>query len=200
MPPAKSRRPPPPPRAGRGGRGRRAARENSTPSKLPSATACGKCWPPDANSHSTRKKIRSPTCCTSAPAFGCASEVHQEAAAGAKINGITCLCWNYPCAGFEPLIVCDGRIAARIGYGGQDVPGQFLATLALAGVEAKYPLRVDKTVRTVADLVEQEKRSCRHAADLSARLIGLSYYVSEPLGRTIWAKSGRWSGWCSRRD
>ena len=113
-------------------------------------------------------------------AFGCASEVHQDGPAGTKINGLTCLCWNYACAGSEPLLECDGHIAARIGYGGQATPGQFLATLALAGVEAKYPLRVGKTVRTVADLVEQEKRSCRQGADLSARLLGLSHYVTEP--------------------
>jgi hypothetical protein len=112
-------------------------------------------------------------------AFGCDSEILQDAT-GKKINAITCLCWNYSCAGYEPLMMCNGHVAARIGYGTQAVPGQLLAVLALAGVESKYPLRVGDKVGKVADLVEQEKRSCREGADLSARLLGLSFYVTEP--------------------
>jgi hypothetical protein len=113
-------------------------------------------------------------------AFGCGSEVSLEGAEGQRINGITCLCWNYPCSGFEMLSVAGGHVAARIGYGYQERPGEFLATLALSGVPADYPVRVGKTVRKVADLAAAEKLSCRTGGEQSLRLIGLSYYADEP--------------------
>ena len=99
---------------------------------------------------------------------------------GQRINGITCLCWNYPCNGFEMLAVAAVATSPRIGYGYQERPGEFLATLALSGVPADYPVRVGKTFRKVADLVEAEKLACRSGGDQSLRLIGLSYYVDEP--------------------
>ncbi len=52
--------------------------------------------------------------------------------------------------------------------------------MALSRVPPDYPVRVGKTVRKVADLVEAEKLGCRTGGDLSLRLIGLSYYVDEP--------------------
>ncbi len=112
--------------------------------------------------------------------LGCGAEITLYDSGGAKrANGIACLCWNYPCGGYEPLTVSDGRIAARLGYGTQSRPSQLLAMLAFARVPTTYPLRVGDTVRTVADLVESEKRSCRSGADLSLQLIGLGYYADE---------------------
>ncbi|NQU24408.1 MAG: hypothetical protein HQ567_24260, partial [Candidatus Nealsonbacteria bacterium] len=58
-------------------------------------------------------------------------------------------------------------------------PSQLLATLALARVQTDYPMRVGEQQRTVADLVEHEKLSCRAGDDLSMKLIGLSHYVDE---------------------
>jgi len=111
-------------------------------------------------------------------AFGCSTEVH--AGSEQKINGITCLCWNYPCAGYEPLAICDGRINARIGYGAQEHPAQLLAMLATSYVPNDYPIRVGQTVRTVADLVESERLSCRSGTDLSLKLVGLAHYADGP--------------------
>lgn len=113
-------------------------------------------------------------------AFGCETDVLRDAGGGQKVNGITALCWNYPCGGFVPLMLSDGHIAARVGYGLQDRPGQLLAVLAMARVPANYPLRAEKEVRTVADLVEAEKLACFADNDLSLRLIGLAYYCEEP--------------------
>jgi hypothetical protein len=110
-------------------------------------------------------------------AFGCDSELYHRGTSGGKLNGITCLCWNYPCAGYLPLGPAEGRIAARIGYGRQEHPGQLLAVLALSRVPADYPIRVGEDVRTVADLIEHEKLSCRPATDFSRTLIGLAYYL-----------------------
>jgi hypothetical protein len=113
-------------------------------------------------------------------AFGCNSEVSLEGPDGRRFNGVTCLCWNYPCNGFEMLGFDGKHIAARIGYGYQEHPGEFLATLAVSRVPDDYPIRVGKAVRKVADLVEAEKLGCRSGGDASLKLIGLSYYVSDP--------------------
>jgi hypothetical protein len=113
-------------------------------------------------------------------AFGCQTEVAQGDSSGQRINGITCLCWDFPCGGYRLLTTCDGHIAARVGYGLQQQPAQFLAMLAVGHVPADYPLRAGDTTRTVADLVEYEKLSCRSGTDLSLKLIGLSHYVDQP--------------------
>jgi hypothetical protein len=115
-------------------------------------------------------------------AFGCHSEIYR-ADVRQKVNGITCLCWNYPCAGYAPLAVCGDHIAARIGYGLQTHPSQLLAVLALSRVPADYPVRVGEDVRTVADLVEAEKLTCRGEDDMSLKLIALAWYVD---GDAIW--------------
>lgn len=112
-------------------------------------------------------------------AFGCNTEVYQNGSSGKKANGITTLCWNVSCAGYEPLVISDGRVAARIGYGVQERPSQLLAVLALARVNSDYPMRVGEDVRNVADLVEHEKLGCRSNADLSLTLTGLAYYVDD---------------------
>jgi hypothetical protein len=113
-------------------------------------------------------------------AFGCGSEVSLEGPQGQRINGVTCLCYNYPCSGLEMLTVAQRHVAARIGYGYQEHPGEFLATLALSNVPSDYPVRVGRTAGKVADLTAAEMLGCRAGGDLSLRLIGLSYYVEEP--------------------
>ena len=110
-------------------------------------------------------------------AFGCSSEIYRLGSSNQKVNGITSLCWNYPCAGFEPLGHGNGRIAARIGYGLQQRDCQLLAVLAFSRLNPEYPIRVGEDTQTVADLVESEKLTCRSGADLSQKLIALMYYV-----------------------
>jgi len=111
--------------------------------------------------------------------FGCRTEVARRDIRGGKINGITCLCWNYPCAGYTLLTLAEGRIAARVGYGFQQHRGQLLAMLAFARVKPDYPVRVGEQVRSVADLVEYEKRACRAGTELSWTLVGLARYAAD---------------------
>jgi hypothetical protein len=114
-------------------------------------------------------------------AFGCGSEVlHEAADGGSRVNGITCLCWGYPCAGYELLGLNQGHVAPRIGYGCQEHAGEFLAMLAMSRVQTNYPVRIGRLTRSVADVVDAEKRNCRDGDDLSLKLLGLSYYVDEP--------------------
>ncbi len=125
-------------------------------------------------------------------AFGCNTEVLEAVSLRQRINGVTCLLWNYPAAGFTPLTISDGHITGRIGYGYQEHPGELIATLALAQVPADYPVRVGKDVRTVADLVEYEKLACRAGTDKSLAMIGLMHYAgSEPAWRNRLGE--RWS-------
>ena len=97
-------------------------------------------------------------------AFGCGPKCRRKAKAGKRINGITCLCWNYPCAGFEMSAAAQGHIAARIGYGFQEHPGEFLAMLASRASRPTIRCALGKNVRKVADVVEAEKLACRSAA------------------------------------
>jgi hypothetical protein len=80
----------------------------------------------------------------------------------------------------EMLGRSGNHIAARLGYGYQERPGEFLAMLALSRVQPDYPVRLGRNLRKVADLVEAEKLGCRSGGDLSASLVGLAYYVDQP--------------------
>ena len=113
-------------------------------------------------------------------ALGCDGEVSTEGSDGRRINSIACLCYNYPCQGFELLGSSNNLPAARIGYGCQEHPGEFLAMLAMSRVAGSYSVRVGGKTFQVADLVESEKLGCRSGADLSLKLIGLAHYVTEP--------------------
>ncbi|MFZ5831561.1 MAG: hypothetical protein ACOY3P_15865 [Planctomycetota bacterium] len=107
-------------------------------------------------------------------AFGCYTEIQRG---NQKVNGITNLCWNYPCGGFEPLTLCGAHVAARVGYGLQERPAQMLAIFALSRVPASYPVRVGEEVRSVADMVRYEQLACRSGEDQSLRLIALANYA-----------------------
>ena len=110
-------------------------------------------------------------------AFGGHAEVHQGGSSGSKINAVGCLCWNYSCAGYRLLKSSKGRVMARIGYGLQRHPSQFLAVLALSRVPVDYEVRVGEDRGTVADLVEHQMLDCRSGSDLTFKLIGLAHYL-----------------------
>jgi hypothetical protein len=112
-------------------------------------------------------------------AFGCDGEVSSEGPDGRRINGIACLCYNYPCQGFELLGSYKKYPAARIGYGYQEHPGEFLAMLAMSRVAGSYSVHLGRQNYKVADLVEAEKLACRSGSDMSLKLIGLAHYVAE---------------------
>jgi len=112
-------------------------------------------------------------------AFGCDTEIRYGSAAGSAVSGIGCLCYNYPCAGYQMLLVDGKRVVARLGYGLQQSPGQMLAVLAQSSVPESYELRVGEWRGTVADLVESEKLGCIGGIDLSQKLIALAHYLSD---------------------
>jgi hypothetical protein len=112
-------------------------------------------------------------------AYGCDTEVRYGSSAGQAASGVGCLCWNYPCAGYQLLTLQDQRPVARMGYGLQAYPSQLLGVLAMSAVPAKYQVRIGSFQGTVADLVAAEQLDCRSGADLSHKLIGMAFYVPE---------------------
>ena len=124
-------------------------------------------------------------------AFGCETELTDNVTSGQKVNGITCLCWDMPCGGYKLLTISEGHLAPRVGYGYQENSSELAAVLALAHVPAEYPARAGETVRTVADLIEYEKLTCRPGLDMSLKLVALANYVREP----SWKDSlgGQWT-------
>lgn len=110
-------------------------------------------------------------------AYGCDAEVRLGSATGQSASAIGCLCWNYPCAGYELLTSDQGHPVARIGYGLQSYPSQLLGVLAQAGVPASYEVRVGTFRGTVADLVAAEQLDCQPGTDLSHKLMGMAFYV-----------------------
>ena len=125
-------------------------------------------------------------------AFGHTAEILLEAGSSHPVNGVGALCWNYPCGGYRLLRTDGSGIIARVGYGYQRRPGQFLAMLAGNGVPPAYEIRIGEHKATVADLVAAEKAACLAGSDLSGVLFGLAFYT-EP-GET-WqnAQGDAWS-------
>jgi hypothetical protein len=112
-------------------------------------------------------------------AYGCDTEVRYGSSAGQAASGLGCLCWNYPCAGYQLLTLEGQRPVARMGYGLQAYPSQLLGVLAASAVPAKYQVRIGTFQGTVADLVAAEQLDCRSGSDLSHKLIGMAFYVPE---------------------
>ena len=123
--------------------------------------------------------------------FGCDTELTDNAGTGQKINGITCLCWNLPCAGCELMTLSRGHLAPRVGYGYQGQSSELAAVLALSGVPPEYPVRCGAVQRTVADMIEYEKLTCRSGTDMSLKLVALAHYARQP----SWKDSlgGQWT-------
>lgn len=126
-------------------------------------------------------------------AFDVDAEVRYGNNAGNPINAIGCLCFNYPCGGYEILAQGEkGKPVARTGYGLQRHPGQLLAVLAQSAVPLTYEIRIGDFKGTIADLVESEKLACRSGGNLAHRLIAMSFYIRN--GETWTSASGEeWS-------
>ncbi len=125
-------------------------------------------------------------------AFGVETKVRVGGPRGPERPAIGWLCFNYPFRGFRILVLHNGLPLGNKGYGVQGHHGQLLAILAQSRLRKDYPLRVRSQQFTVADLIENEKRTCRSGMELTFKLIGLSYYISTT--ETWRAEDGqRWS-------
>ena len=127
--------------------------------------------------------------------YGCKATVYQGFRESEKpINAVGALCWNMPMRQQVVFNPAGKELMPNVGYGIQRYPGQLLATFALSRVSVDYefPARSSaderaaakkagqappRTIYSVNDLVELEKKRCRTKTDLSFALIGLSYYL-----------------------
>jgi hypothetical protein len=96
---------------------------------------------------------------------------------GPRTNAMAWVAQNQPCGGRRLFYLDGGRIRGREGPGYQGHPAQFLAMLAQCHVDTGFELRVDDRRFTVADLIEEEKRTCSRGMELTFKLMGLVHYL-----------------------
>ena len=94
------------------------------------------------------------------------------------VYAVGALCWNYPCQGKTLFRINGDQVVARVGYGYQQYPGSFLAMLAFSEIHPDYEVRNGNDIRTLAHLVETEKRNCLRGQNLGLVLAGLAFYTS----------------------
>jgi hypothetical protein len=94
------------------------------------------------------------------------------------VYAVGALCWNFPCQGKVLFRVNGEQVVARVGAGYQQYPGSFLAMLAFSEILPNYEIRNGNEIRTLAHLIETEKRNCMRGQNLALVLAGLSFYTS----------------------
>jgi hypothetical protein len=109
--------------------------------------------------------------------WGSSCEVHIGGPRGPRTNAIAWVGQNQPCGGRRLFYLDGNRIRGREGPGYQGHPAQFLAMLAQCHIDPSFPLRVNDRNFTVADLINEEQRTCTSGAELTFKLIGLVHYL-----------------------
>lgn len=90
------------------------------------------------------------------------------------------------------LAAAGDRLTALRGIGVQGHSAQYLAILAQSRVAMNSPIAIQSKKFTVADLVEEEKLSCRSGTELTFALIALAHYL--PTDSQWTARDGKiWS-------
>jgi hypothetical protein len=125
-------------------------------------------------------------------AFGIPTQVRVGGPAGDLVNAIGWSNMGGRCRGQVMLAAAGERLVALKGVGVQGHSAQYLAILAQCRVAANSPIVLNPRKFSVADLIEEEKRSCRPNTELTFALIGLAHYL--PTNATWKSRDGRtWS-------
>jgi hypothetical protein len=126
-------------------------------------------------------------------AFGIPTQIRVGGPAGDLVSAIGWSNSGGVCRGQTMLTVTDGRLNALKGYYGvQGHAAQYLAILAQCRVAAGSPIVVQGKRFTVADLIEEEKLSCKAGTELTFTLIAMAHYL--PTDATWTARDGEsWS-------
>ena len=125
-------------------------------------------------------------------AFGIPTQVRVGGPAGDPVSAIGWSNMGGRCRGQVMLAAADDRVVALKGVGVQGHSAQYLAILAQCRVAANSPLTVQGKAFTVADLIEEEKQSCKSKTELTFALIALAHYL--PTDATwISRDGGKWS-------
>ena len=110
-------------------------------------------------------------------AFGIPSQIRVGGPSGDLVNSIGWMNMGGRCKGQVMLATTDDRLMAMRGVGLQGHAGQYLAILAQCRVALKSPISIQGKTFTVADLVEEEKASCKAGTELTFALIALAHYL-----------------------
>jgi len=110
-------------------------------------------------------------------AFGIPTQLRVGGPAGDLVSAIGWSNMGGRCRGQVMLAAAGDRIVALKGIGVQGHSAQYLAILAQCRVAANSPLTVQQKSFTVADLIEEEKLSCKPRSELTFALIALAHYL-----------------------
>ncbi len=110
-------------------------------------------------------------------AFGIPTQLRIGGPGGDLVNSIGWMNMGGRCRGQVMLAAVGDRLVAQKGIGVQGHSAQYLAILAQCRVALNSPISVQSKSFTVADLVEEEKLSCRVKTELTFALIGLAHYL-----------------------
>jgi hypothetical protein len=110
-------------------------------------------------------------------AFGIPTQVRVGGPAGDLVNAIGWSNMGGRCRGQVMLAAAGDRLVALKGVGVQGHSAQYLAILAQCRVAANSPITLGSKSFTVADLIEEEKLSCKAGTELTFALIGLAHYL-----------------------
>jgi hypothetical protein len=125
-------------------------------------------------------------------AFGIPTQVRVGGPAGDLANAIGWSNMGGRCRGQVMLAAAGDRLTALKGIGVQGHSAQYLAILAQCRVAANSPVVLQGRSFTVADLIEEEKLSCKSKTELTFALISLAHYL--PTDATWTSRDGeKWS-------
>lgn len=110
-------------------------------------------------------------------AFGIPTQVRVGGPGGDLVNAIGWMNMGGRCRGQVMLARTGDRLVAMKGIGVQGHSAQYLAILAQCRVAINSPITLQSKAFTVADLVAEEKLSCKSNTELTFALIGLAHYL-----------------------
>ena len=110
-------------------------------------------------------------------AFGIPTQIRVGGPAGDLVNAIGWSNMGGRCRGQVMLAASGERLVALKGIGVQGHSAQYLAILAQCRVAANSPITLQSNSFTVADLIEEEKLSCKAGTELTFALIALAHYL-----------------------
>jgi len=110
-------------------------------------------------------------------AFGIPTQLRVGGPAGDLVNAIGWSNMGGRCRGQVMLAASGDRLTALKGIGVQGHSAQYLAILAQCRVAVNSPITLQSRTFTVADLIEEEKLSCKAGTELTFALIALAHYL-----------------------
>jgi hypothetical protein len=110
-------------------------------------------------------------------AFGIPTQLRVGGPGGTPVNAIGWMNTGGKCRGQVMMVPAGDRPKALYGIGVQGHSAQYLAILAQCRVSQHSPITLQTKSYTVADLIEEEKLSCKSGTELTFALIAMAHYL-----------------------